>query len=87
MTELQVEEVDNDESSPAAKAKSRKLSARSKTVALKKVKKEEVAAEGEGGETVTIQDQSLDKKKKGTKKGNSRVVRRPSVMRPPGGWM
>ena len=86
MTELSVEEVDNDESLPAAKAKSRKLSARSKTVALKKVKKEEVAAEGEGGETVTIQDQSPDKKK-GTKKGSSRVVRRPSVMRPPGGWM
>ena len=78
-----MEEVDKDESTPAAKAKSRKLSSRNKTVALKKAKKEEGAAEGEG-ETVSILDQSPANKKKGTK---NRAVRRPSVMRPPGGWM
>ena len=42
-----MEEVDgNDDSAPATKARSRKLSARSRTVATKKAKKEENAVKG-----------------------------------------
>ena len=85
MTEPQIEEVDHGESAPATKARSRQLSARGKRNETKKAKKEE-DAEGEG-DAVVIQDQSVSKKKKGAKRGNSRVVRRPSVMRPAGGWM